>query len=186
MAHYYGLDAIGKAMDVNPRTVLRMYERDGPFMYKRWKRNGTQIWYTNDALILGWEQAFARVQWKKRRETKQRDAERKRSGPGAPGSVPVVEQRGDSHGDQLPGGELGQDREAPGAIGACGNAGGCCEQGCHEPDQSGGRTDPADGVDPGQPGPADGSGGAGGPAESAFERAVRAGVAVDRRGDGAA
>ena len=59
MADYYGQQAIAERLGVNPRTVVRLWEKGFPAYLKRHphpaKGQGHRMYYTNDNLIQVWE-----------------------------------------------------------------------------------------------------------------------------------
>lgn len=66
MASYWGLDAISKRMECSPGTLRRWYVERSFLMYQR-RKNQRSKWFTNDALIIAWEQRECERQGKRLR-----------------------------------------------------------------------------------------------------------------------
>ena len=77
MAEYFGLRAIAQRLGIKQKTVVDWFHRDRFLMYKRRapgpRTPGEQtLWYTNDQLILAWQQARAAKEWDRQRNAKAR------------------------------------------------------------------------------------------------------------------
>ncbi len=71
MADYFGLEAIGKRMDVSMFTILRWIDA---YDFIAYKRGSKHRWYTNDTLINTWEIARASRDRQKKQHRKRNKA----------------------------------------------------------------------------------------------------------------